>query len=429
LPGQAHVEGIFLVPGLLSINTYNYRRGGSDAVFLDHDALFQDLGWQTAVFAMRHPKNLPSSWEQYFVDEIEFGHDYSVLEKLSMAGKIIYSWEARAKLKRLLERFRPDIAHAHCIYHHISPSILPLLKQQGVPIVMTAHDLKLACPAYKMLNRSGVCEKCKHGNLLHLVANRCVRDSRSVSTLVAVESGIHKVSGIYRRNIDRVIAPSRFFREKLIEWGWSAGQVEYVPNFVRPPPTAPQFPPGRYFIYFGRLAPEKGLSTLVRAAARAGIELKIVGTGPEEEKLKRLAHEWPSIEFCGYRSGMDLWELVKAARAVVLPSEWYENAPMAVLEAFALGKVVVGARIGGIPELIDDGVTGFLFASGNADDLEKTLACVAMTPDSRLEEMGRAAEGVVRDRFNVRRYVRDMLDLYSRLNPSVNAAMAAPLTI
>src|SRR3989344_5255710 len=109
---------------LLSLNTYHYRRGGADAVFLDHDELFRNLGWETAVFAMRHPKNSPSPWSEYFADELEFGHAYSLRQKLRMAGKVIYSREARIKLGRLIDKFHPDIAHAHCIYHHLSPSVL-----------------------------------------------------------------------------------------------------------------------------------------------------------------------------------------------------------------------------------------------------------------------------------------------------------------
>lgn len=140
---------------LLSLNTYNYRRGGSDVVFLEHDAMFRAQGWDTAVMAMHHPKNDPSPWSQFFADEIEFGHKYGALDKLAMAGKVIYSGEAKRKISALLDKFPTDVAHAHCIYHHLSPSVLDELKQRGIPTVMTAHDLKLACPAYKMLNWGG----------------------------------------------------------------------------------------------------------------------------------------------------------------------------------------------------------------------------------------------------------------------------------
>ena len=217
---------------LLSLNTYFYRRGGSEAVFFDHDELFRNLGWETAMFAMKHPQNFESPWSEYFVDELEFGGDYGAAAKLKMAGKVIWSTEARDKLGRLLDRFTPDIAHGHLLYHHLSPSVMALLKDRGVPTVMTAHDLKVACPAYTMFNSGGVCEKCINGNLLHVVSNRCVRGSLSASVLVAVESAIHKSLKLWRKNLDRIVTPSRFYRDKLMEWGWPEEKLVYIPNYI-----------------------------------------------------------------------------------------------------------------------------------------------------------------------------------------------------
>ena len=154
------------MPRLLNINNYHYRRGGSDVVYLEHASLLETQGWSNSFFSMHHPKNLATPWSKYFVEELEFGHDYSLLKKLGMAGKAVYSFEAQRKIRALLNEFQPDVAHLHCIYHHLSPSILPVLKSYGVPVVMTAHDLKIACPAYKMLNSTGVCERCNNGSVL-----------------------------------------------------------------------------------------------------------------------------------------------------------------------------------------------------------------------------------------------------------------------
>ena len=151
------------MPRLLSINTYHYRRGGSDVVYLDHARLMEEMGWSNAFFAMHHPDNLPTPWSRHFIDELEFGYSYTPWQKLVMASKVIWSFEAQRKLRALIDEYRPDIAHLHCIYHHHSPSILHTLSEAGVPAVLTAHDLKIACPAYKMLNRTGVCERCRDG--------------------------------------------------------------------------------------------------------------------------------------------------------------------------------------------------------------------------------------------------------------------------
>jgi glycosyltransferase involved in cell wall biosynthesis len=401
---------------LLHVNSYHYRRGGSDVVYLDHAALMAERGFESGFFSMQHPKNEPTPWSRHFVSEIEFGHDYPPLQKAVMAAKVVWSWEARAKLSRLLDDYPAKLAHLHCIYHHLSPAILPLLRSRGVRTVLTAHDLKIACPAYKMLNRSGVCERCREGSVLNVVRHRCVRDSLAASAVVAVESGLHRALGTWRKHLDVVVCPSRFFRDKLVEWGWPTQQLEVIPNGVDAARFEPVFEPGGYLLYFGRLAPEKGVATLLRAAAAAGVPLKIAGSGPEEAALRALpAAQRPDVDFTGFQSGSSLHDLVRGARAVVLPSEWYENAPMSVLESMALGKPVLGARIGGIPELVEPGVTGWLFGSGDEQELAERLREVVQTPNATLVAMGRQARAEVAERYTRERYAQAMLALYARL--------------
>lgn len=404
------------MPNLLSINNYHYRRGGSDVVYLDHAALFEEHGWSNGFFSMHHPNNFDTSWAQYFVDEIEFGQAYSASQKLVMASKVVYSFEAQNKLKRLLQDYPADIAHLHCIYHHLSPSIISTLREAGVPVVMTAHDLKIACPAYKMLNETGVCEKCKGGNLLNVLKHRCVRDSFAASAIVMIESAVHRVLNTYQVNLDRVVVPSRFFMNKFIEWGWPAEKFAYIPNYVDSSRFEPNYSPGNYFLYFGRLAPEKGVATLMRAAKSAGVKLKIAGTGPMQAELNALQNELSGeVEFLGYQSGESLHALIREARAVVLPSEWYENAPMSVLESFALGTPVIGADIGGIPEMVQNGHTGWTFESRNVEELSAILARIATSPSSEIEVVGRNARHHVSTKFNRAGYLQSTLELYASL--------------
>lgn len=408
------------MPKLLSINSYHYRRGGSDVVYLEHAALMEQVGLDGGFFSMHHPNNMITPWSRYFVDELEFGHDYSLRQKLSMAAKAVYSFEAQRRLRDLIRDFRPDIAHLHCIYHHLSPSILPVLADAGIPTVMTAHDLKIACPAYKMLNGGGVCERCRSGSVLNVLRHRCVRGSLAASAIVAVESGLQRFMQTYRRHLDRVVVPSLFFLEKFVEWGWPRQQLVYIPNYVDTAAFAPQFEAGSYFLYFGRMAPEKGVGTLIRAANAAGVRLKLAGTGPELESLQALnADLGGQAEFLGYRSGQQLHDLIRAARAVVLPSEWYENAPMSVLESFALGKPVIGARIGGIPEMVSDGDVGWTFKSGDASELGELLKQVGSMANCEIERMGRSARALVAERFSRQRYVDSMVNLYADLGVKV----------
>src|ERR1700736_4129847 len=157
------------MPRLLSINNYYYPRGGSEAVFFGHNRMLEELGWDVVPFSMRHASNLASPWSEYFVDDIEMQGDYSLVQKLTRLPKVIYSFEARRRLDQLVARVPPDVAHAHNIYHHISPSILGLLQRRGIPTVLTLHDLKIACPAYNMLARDGICERCRGGRLYNVV--------------------------------------------------------------------------------------------------------------------------------------------------------------------------------------------------------------------------------------------------------------------
>lgn len=416
------------MPRLLNINNYHYRRGGSDVVYLEHARLFGDLGWDNAFFSMHHPQNLPTPWSRFFIEELEFGHAYSLPQKLGMAGKVVWSLEAQRKLRALLAEYPADVAHLHCIYHHLSPAILPTLKAAGVPVVMTAHDLKIACPAYKMLNASGVCERCKGGNYLNVVRHRCIKDSAAASAIVAAEAMVHGLLGTYRKHADRIAVPSRFFLDKFVEWGWPTDKFVYIPNYVDASRFEPRYEPGSAFLYFGRLAEEKGLGTLIRAAAAAKTALRIVGTGPLDAELRALAASLSApVEFLGYRTGTELHDLVRSARAVVLPSEWYENAPMSVLESQALGKPVIGADIGGIPELVEHGHTGWIFPSRDTEALAAALREVAGTPDERIAGMGRDARRHVETHFSRDRYVAAMQALYASLgvrNPSAQLEAA-----
>jgi glycosyltransferase involved in cell wall biosynthesis len=401
-------------PRLLSINSYHYHRGGADNVYFQHAALMEGLGWRNAFFAMHYPKNLATDWSRFFVDEIQFGHHYSLAEKVVKATKVVWSFEAQRQLRRLLAEFRPDVAHLHNIYHHLSPSILPVLRKAGVPTVLTAHDLKIACPNNRMYNATGVCERCKGGRVHNVVRFRCVQDSLAASAIVAAEAVVNGVRRTYRDNVDRIVVPSRFFLEKFVEWGWPRNLFRYIPNWLDATRVEADPRPGGYFLYLGRLAPEKGVATLIRAARQAGVRLAVAGDGPMRQALEGIAEgATDRIELLGFRSGDELARIVRGARAVVAPSEWYENAPLSVLEALAAGKPLIGSRIGGIPELIDEGRTGWLFPAGDVDVLAALLGKVAAIPDATLAAMGREGRARVERDFNRQGYVEAMLALYA----------------
>jgi glycosyltransferase involved in cell wall biosynthesis len=245
--------------------------------------------------------------------------------------------------------------------------------------------------------------------------------------VIGVESALHRALGTWQKHLDKVVCPSRFFIDKFVEWGWPRERFVHVPNWVDAAAFEPAFEPGDHALYFGRLALDKGLATLIRAAHTAGLPLKLVGSGADEAALRALAGELGAdVEFLGYRSGQALHDQVRAARCVVLASELNENAPMMVLEAMALGKPVVGARIGGIPEVVSEGETGWLFESGSVGALAERLAAVKALPDARLAAIGRAARAAVEQRFSRQRYLAAMLALYQGLGVRMPDAPEAP---
>lgn len=374
-----------------------------------------------APFAMSHPKNIDTIWSSYFVDEIEFGAEYSFLEKLKRVPKVIYSKEAQKKLTALLDVFSADICHAHNIYHHLSPSILKTIKQCGIPVVVTLHDLKLACPAYNMLARDGICERCKGGRVHNVLLHRCIKKSATLSSIILAETMLHRMLRTFEQCVDKFVVPSLFYMNKLVEWGWGEENFIHIPNAIDVENFRPDFNPGRSFLYFGRLSREKGLSTLINAASLAGVSVCIAGTGHEEGLLRKLATDiQANVTFLGYLQGSALHDAIRSSRAVVLPSEWYENAPLSVLEAYALGKPVIGAAIGGIPELIRDGETGGVFPAGSSEKLANLLLKFHQFTDSQISEMGQRGRFWVETEFGIRRYESRMLNLYKKLGVPVS---------
>lgn len=404
------------MPGLLLINNYNYRRGGAEVVYLEQARMFREMGWRVSQLSMHHPQNEPSQFDDYFTESIEFGDSASLGVKLRQAVKIIYSREAEKKVRALIEKEKPDIVHAHNVYHHLSPSVLKASKDCGLPVVMTTHDLKLLCPAYSMRLHGQVCEDCRHFGRKALLRNRCMKDSLALSSLIYVESTLHSVSGIYKKNLDALVSPSRFMIGKFNEWGWDGPPLYHVPNFADIQEIRPQFSPGRHFVYFGRLSPEKGLHTLVTAAAKANVPLKLIGSGPMEVELRQLAEELHAeVSFPGFMNGAQLWQAVGESRAVVLASECYENAPLTILEAYACGKPAIGANIGGISELIVQGRTGELFPSGNSDMLADALRQYANYTDAEIEAQGREAHALVSARYTRSAHIAGLTNVYEQV--------------
>ena len=381
---------------ILAVNKFYHVYGGADRYFFELGSVLERHGHEVVPFSMHDPANLPSPYAEHFVSHVEMFDAGSLRERLRAAGRILYSREARRRVKTLARKARPEIAHMHLVYHHLSPSIVPALRDEGVPIVHTLHDYKPICPAYTMVSNGAICERCKGRRFYECALQRCNRGSFAASLLNSVEMYFHYAMGWYTDMIDRYVCPSDFMRRKMVEFGFPEHQVEHVPNFVDPERYTFEPSDRGYFAYVGRLVATKGVGTLVAAMKDVrGAELLVVGDGPERARLEPTAPA--NVRFLGYKSGKELEDLIGGAMFTILPSEWYENCPMSILESMARGKPVVGARIGGIPELVRHEETGLLFTSRDAEDLARCLQSLIDRPEQRRRFGAAARERIVRE--------------------------------
>lgn len=363
---------------ILMVNSFHYLRGGAERCFFDLTHLLESHGHEVVPFCMQHPLNMPSKYEEYFVDYVDFPTELAkpgLAPKLNVARRVIYSTAARDSIEALLEATEPDIAHVHGIAHETSPSVLPAIKAAGLPVVQTLHDYKLLCPNTSFLSNGEVCERCKTHRYYNVVRYRCKRGSLPASVLAGLETSIHKATQIYERNVDLFISPSQFLLNKLREYGIKNRAVN-IPNFIDLDRFSPNYEAGDYFVYIGRLSKEKGLLTLLKAMKEVGrSHLYIAGRGEQEPELRAFVTQngLNNITFLGHLPTEELAELLRKASFAVTPSQWYENYSMSVLEALASGTPVIGSRIGGIPEQVLDGWNGFLFEPGNHAELAEKI--------------------------------------------------------
>jgi glycosyltransferase involved in cell wall biosynthesis len=374
------------------VQTFYYYRGGDSTYMLSLSKLLEEKGHEVVPFAMEHPQNLPTPYARFFVSEVDFPGLLSASSPgaaWKVATRSIYNGEARRKIAALADEVKPDIAHFHNIHAHLTTSIVAPLRKRGIPIVWTLHDYRLICPNTSLLSRGEICERCIPNRFYESMLQRCKKGSFAASFIAMLTTLYERLERIPSR-IDRFVTPSEFLRSKLVEGGFDPGRIECVPNFVDLALYAGR-PEKDHFCYIGRLSHEKGLDILIRAVAKLDSgRLLIVGDGPEADDLKALALELGTsrVEFAGYRSGEELKRILAESQFLVLPSRWYENLPFAVMEAFASSKAVVASRIGGIPEMVDDGVNGLLFPVGDVDALAACLRRMLGDRGAR-EEMGR----------------------------------------
>lgn len=405
---------------ILEINVYNYRKGGSEAVYFSTMELLQEHGDEVVNFALRWSENTSSVYEQYFPESKETRR--GILKPVKNIVNYFYDAEAAKKLEALIEAEKPDLAQVHLIWGQITGSILPVLKRHHIPVIFTIHEYRIVCPAYTFRNGKGeVCEKCQGKHFYKCITNKCCKGSYELSAMMAAEQYFRNKFTNPAKYIDGLVYVSQFAKSKLEQY---MPALKDKPNVVLynltdqiKPSIEREEKKEKYYLFFGRLSYEKGIKTLISAFKETPqCKLKIAGTGSLEDDLKAFVSQngMTNVEFLGYQTGKPLRDLVENAYFIMVPSEWYENNPMTIIEGYAAGVPVIGARIGGIPEIIVDGRTGYLFDSGNKEELVKMINRSNLLDDNEYWTMCDAALKFAKDHFSRDEYYPKLMSFFEK---------------
>lgn len=399
---------------ILFVNKFHYLKGGSEKYYFELAELMKENGHEVAFFSMKNDKNISTGCKEYFVEEI----DLNTGSKLK-ALDVIYSKENAKKMKEALEEFKPDIVHINNFQRQLSASIVKEIKKKNIPIIFTAHDVQAICPAITMMdNDKNICEKCMKGKYLNCIKKKCNKGSTLKSIIGAIEGYYYRLNKIYTKKIDFIITPSEFYRGKLIEDGIPENKIVAMHNFVELKdydiPTVDE----GYALYFGRLSKEKGILKLVEAFSKLdnGI-LYLAGEGPEKENIENIIKEnnlQDRIKLLGFLNAQEMKETIRKSKFVVVPSIWYENCPYSVMETLAIGKPVIGADIGGIPELVQNNRSGFTYKYDDVNELADKMKEL-FNNERLVKEFGNNAKEDAKKLYGKEKYYNDIIKIYEKL--------------
>lgn len=365
---------------ILMVNKFLYPKGGSETYILKLGEILRSHGHQVQYFGMQNEKNTVGNEMEAYASFQDFSA--GIRGNLLAPFRIIYSVEARKKIRIVLDSFQPDVVHLNNIQFHLTPSIIleteKYRRSTGKPvkIVYTAHDYQLICPSHGLFDSSfHICEKCLDGNYTHCLQTKCVKNSRAKSLLGMIDAYFWKWSKAYSY-IDTIICCSNFLKTKLDTQERFRSKTVAIHNFVHEIPVM-EVEKEDYILEFGHLSREKGTLTLLEVAKRMP-EKRFVfaGYGAAETEISKV----PNAKYVGFKTGRDLEMLIRRAAVSVCPSEIYENCPFSVIESQMFGTPVVVSSMGGAPELLDEGITGELFEAGNSVELECKLRKLVDNP-------------------------------------------------
>lgn len=386
---------------ILLSNKFYYRRGGDCIYMLNLEQLLKMHGHNVGIFAMDYLENIETPWSKYFPKN---------MSKLMAFTRPFGSKEVKTKFNKLLDDFKPDVVHLNNIHTQLSPVMAELAHKREIKVVWTLHDYKLLCPRYDCLrNGTEICELCFSKDKSYCKTYKCIKNSKMAS-LIGYKEAVTWNHQRLDACTDVFVCPSHFMAEKMAQGGFDKKKLVTLCNFINVEKCKKnEYNKDDYYCYVGRLSHEKGMNTLIEAAKQLPHKLIVVGDGPLRNELKARTQKSKSkIEFVGYKQWDEIKVIVGKARFIVIPSEWYENNPLSVIESQCLGTPVLGANIGGIPELIDNGVTGMTFESRNVNDL--TIKIETMWQHAfNYQEIAQTSQA----RYNSESYYQDIMKIYA----------------
>ena len=360
---------------VLLVNKFYYPRGGDCVVVLNTEALLRENGVEAQVFAMEYPQNLQAHYQDRFASQVSFGgglkNQWRAMKRTLGRGDVIKSFEA------VLDDFKPDVIHLHNIHSYLSPVVGELAHKRGIRVVWTLHDYKLLCPRYDCLLGGKPCEKCFSGAKHNVLTHRCMKGSlpaSGVAWLEAMKWNRRKLE----ENTDMFICPSQFMADKMIAGGFNPDRIKVLNNFLDPVKLMQyqtfdtSAPREDYYCFVGRLSAEKGIEDLLEVAALLPHRLKVAGSGTLEPAMRIKYADKKNIEFLGMLDAPDVARLLAGARFSIVPSQWYENNPLSVVESLCAGTPVEGSNMGGIPELINT-ANGIVFQPFDKETLSTAI--------------------------------------------------------
>ena len=399
---------------VLLVNKFHWMKGGSETYYFELGKLLEEHGHEVAYFSMENEKNIKTGNKEYFVKASDMNS-----KDITKALSVIYSKENKKIMEKALDEFKPDIVHINNFQRQLTASVIDAAKERNIPVVFTAHDVQAICPAILMMDpQRNICEDCMGGKYINCIKKKCIKNSMLKSVLGAIEGSYYRNTKVYTNKIDFVLPPSEFYMNKLIKDGIPKDKITYIHNFIDVDAFDVKTEDKGYALYFGRLSREKGIINLINAFSKLEKgTLYIAGDGPERAEVEEVIKEnklEKRVKLLGFLNKDEMKETVRKCKFVVVPSIWYENCPYSVIETLCTGKPVIGANIGGIPELVKNNKNGFIYKYDDVDALAEKMKTL-FEDDKLVKKFSKQAKEIAKEQYSKENYYKKIMKIYDKV--------------